>query len=93
MPKNMINKKVSIDKAISYIKDNTVLMYGGFGGVGTSPLLINEIVEKKVSNLTLIGNDAGFPTIGIGRVVSNGQAKKNDYYAYWIKSYCRPINE
>jgi len=73
---NIFGKIKGIDEAMTYIKDNTILMYGGFGGVGTSPLLINEIVKKNVKDLTLIGNDSGFPQIGIGRVICNGQAKK-----------------
>jgi acetate CoA/acetoacetate CoA-transferase alpha subunit len=73
---NIFGKIKSVDEAMDYINDKTVLMYGGFGGVGTSPLLINEIVKKNVKELTLIGNDAGFPQIGIGKVVCNRQAKK-----------------
>lgn len=66
----------SLAEASAYLKDGISLMYGGFGGVGSSPLLIDEIVKKNIRNLTLIGNDAGFPEVGIGRVVCNGQAKK-----------------
>ncbi len=73
---NVFGKIKEVDEAMTHINDHTVLMYGGFGGVGTSPLLINEIVKKNVKDLTLIGNDSGFPQIGIGRVICNGQAKK-----------------
>lgn len=52
------------------------LMFGGFGGVGTPPTLIDGILEKGVRNLTLIGNDTGFPHIGIGKLVSQGRAIK-----------------
>ncbi|MCM3652224.1 3-oxoacid CoA-transferase subunit A [Metabacillus litoralis] len=51
-------------------------MFGGFGGVGNPPTIINGMLEKGVKELTLIGNDAGFPTIGIGKLVSQGRAKK-----------------
>jgi acetate CoA/acetoacetate CoA-transferase alpha subunit len=51
-------------------------MFGGFGGVGNPPTLINEIIRKEIKELTLIGNDTGFPDIGIGRIVSRGMAKK-----------------
>lgn len=73
---NTFGKIKSLDEAMAYIKDETILMYGGFGGVGTSPLLIDEIVKKNVQKLTLIGNDSGFPQVGIGRVVCNGQVAK-----------------
>ncbi|MEH7251080.1 CoA transferase subunit A [Neobacillus niacini] len=52
------------------------LMFGGFGGVGTPPTLIDGILEKGVRNLTLIGNDTGFPHIGIGKLVSQERAIK-----------------
>ena len=51
-------------------------MFGGFGGVGTPPTLIDGILEKGVGNLTLIGNDTGFPHIGIGKLVSQERAIK-----------------
>lgn len=50
------------------------LMFGGFGGVGTPPSLIDAIIQKDLSHLTLIGNDTGFPDIGIGKIVSQGRA-------------------
>lgn len=69
-------KVCSIDEALSHIHDGITLMYGGFGGIGSPPTLIDAILEKGVKNLVLIGNDAGFPDIGIGRLVSNGRARK-----------------
>lgn len=66
-------KVCSIDEALAYIQDGITLMYGGFGGVGNPPTLINGILEKGVRDLHLIGNDAGFPTIGIGKLVSQGR--------------------
>ncbi|MCG7406839.1 CoA transferase subunit A [Paenibacillus sp. ACRRX] len=51
-------------------------MYGGFGGVGTPPTLVNGILEKGIRDLVVIGNDTGFPDIGIGRLVTAGRIKK-----------------
>jgi acetate CoA/acetoacetate CoA-transferase alpha subunit len=51
-------------------------MFGGFGGIGSPPSLIEGIVNKGVKDLTLIGNDAGFPTIGIGQLITNQRVKK-----------------
>lgn len=62
------NKVVSIEEALNAIHDETCLMYGGFGGVGNPPTLIQGILNKGVKGLHLIGNDAGFPDIGIGRL-------------------------
>lgn len=52
------------------------LMFGGFGGVGSPPTIIDEIIEKGVKDLTLIGNDTGFPHIGIGKLIRLERASK-----------------
>ncbi|MFB7140460.1 CoA transferase subunit A [Bacillus sp. AFS017336] len=53
-----------------------VLMFGGFGGIGNPPTLIQGILEKGFKNLTLIGNDTGFPDVGIGQLVTAKRVKK-----------------
>jgi acetate CoA/acetoacetate CoA-transferase alpha subunit len=77
--KQVITKKskiVTIEEALEHISDGCTLMYGGFGGVGTPPTLVQGILDKGVMELTLIGNDTGFPDIGIGRLVTAERAKK-----------------
>ncbi|AQS57139.1 CoA transferase subunit A [Novibacillus thermophilus] len=64
-----------IGEALDRIRDGCTLMYGGFGGVGTPPTLVDGILAKGVQDLVLIGNDAGFPDIGIGRLVSAGRVQ------------------
>lgn len=71
-----MNKITSLKDALAHIEDGTTLMYGGFGGIGNPPTIIQGILDRGVKDLTLIGNDAGFPDIGIGRLVSHGRAKK-----------------
>lgn len=61
---------------MDFFHDGMTLMFGGFGGVGSPPTLIEGILEKGVKDLTLIGNDTGFPHIGIGKIVSRGRASK-----------------
>ncbi len=74
--KKMKNKISTIKKALEPLRDGMVLMYGGFGGVGNPPSLIKSIVDSNVKDLVLIGNDASFPNIGIGRLVKEGRVKK-----------------
>ncbi|MGM1032679.1 MAG: CoA transferase subunit A [Bacillota bacterium] len=77
--KQVITKKskiVTMEEALEHISDGCTLMYGGFGGVGTPPTLVQGILDKGVKELTLIGNDTGFPDIGIGRLVTAKRAKK-----------------
>jgi acetate CoA/acetoacetate CoA-transferase alpha subunit len=73
---NTYKKITSIDEAVLSIKDGSTLMFGGFGGIGTPPTIVDWILNMNLSNLTLIGNDAGFPDIGIGKIVSQHRAKK-----------------
>ncbi|MET3290518.1 UNVERIFIED_CONTAM: acetate CoA/acetoacetate CoA-transferase alpha subunit [Brevibacillus sp. OAP136] len=71
----LFSKMVSLSEALETITDGTSLMYGGFGGIGSPADLIAEIMNKGVRDLALIGNDAGFPDAGIGRLITNGQVK------------------
>ncbi|MBS4215985.1 MULTISPECIES: CoA transferase subunit A [Neobacillus] len=73
---NPFGKIATLEKAMEFFHDGMTLMFGGFGGVGTPPGLIDGILEKGIRNLTLIGNDTGFPHIGIGKLVSQERAKK-----------------
>lgn len=65
----MRNKIVSVQEAVSHINDGTSIMIGGFLGCGTSEIMMDAIVEKGVKDLTIIGNDTGFETIGAGKLV------------------------
>jgi acetate CoA/acetoacetate CoA-transferase alpha subunit len=71
-----INKVTSIDKIISFFHNGMSLMFGGFGGVGSPPTLIDAIIENEVKDLMLIGNDTGFPHIGIGKLIRLERAAK-----------------
>lgn len=71
-----INKVTSIDRIISFFHNGMSLMFGGFGGIGSPPTLIDAIIEKQVKDLTLIGNDTGFPHIGIGKLIRLERASK-----------------
>ncbi|MBA2940671.1 CoA transferase subunit A [Paenibacillus sp. CGMCC 1.16610] len=76
MEKSELSKVKSLEEALHAINDGCTLMYGGFGGIGTPPTLIDGILSKGVKDLTIIGNDTGFPHIGIGRLVTAGRVKK-----------------
>lgn len=73
--KQTMSKVVSLDEALVHITDGTTLMFGGFGGVGNPPTIIDGILHKGVTDLDLIGNDSGFPDIGIGRLVTAERAR------------------
>ncbi|MBQ4049310.1 MAG: CoA transferase subunit A [Clostridia bacterium] len=72
----MKNKLISIDKALDLIKDGDTVMYGGFIGVGTPETIVDGIVERKIGNLTIIGNDTGKPGKGVSKLVAARLVKK-----------------
>ncbi|GAA0124900.1 acetate CoA-transferase subunit alpha [Clostridium sp. ATCC 25772] len=71
-----MNKIVTIEEAISHIKDGMTVMIGGFLAAGTPEKLVDKLVEKGVKDLTIIANDTGYPDKGIGKLIVNKQAKK-----------------
>ena len=71
---NTFDKLKEIEEVISLFHDDMTLMFGGFGD-RIPPSLIQAILEKGVTNLNLIGNDTGFPDVGIGRLVTNERVK------------------
>lgn len=71
-----MNKVVSREKIVDCFLEGQVIMIGGFLAVGTPEKLVDIIVDKKVQDLTVIGNDTAFPGKGIGKLVVNKQVKK-----------------
>ncbi|MFD2131988.1 CoA transferase subunit A [Pseudogracilibacillus auburnensis] len=71
-----MTKVKAVHDAVSRIENGTTVMYGGFGGIGNPPTIIKTILEKGIRDLTLIGNDAGFPHVGIGQLITEKRAKK-----------------
>ncbi|WEF13270.1 acetate CoA-transferase subunit alpha [Pectobacterium actinidiae] len=72
----MNNKVIDASHFRSYLFDGMTIMFGGFMGVGTPKLLVDEIIKSGVSDLTLIGNDTGFIDTGVGPLIVSGQVKK-----------------
>lgn len=71
-----MNKLISIDEAVSMIKDGMTIMVGGFLGVKNPFRIVDAIIEKGVKDITLIANDTSFPEVGIGKLIVNKQVKK-----------------
>jgi len=55
--------------------DGATLLFGGFGSIGTPPLLIDALVAAGFRRLRIIGNDAGYPSHGVGRLIRAGQVE------------------
>jgi acetate CoA/acetoacetate CoA-transferase alpha subunit len=71
-----LNKIRSYEEIQPLFFHGLCLMFGGFGGVGSPPSLINCILEWGIRDLTIIGNDTGFPHIGIGQLIADNRVKK-----------------
>ncbi len=71
-----MNKWIDKKTFISLLKDGQSIMFGGFLACGTPEVLVDWILESGVKDLILIGNDAGWPTKGVGRLIANNQVKK-----------------
>ncbi|MFS0554236.1 CoA transferase subunit A [Brevibacillus sp. 179-C9.3 HS] len=72
----MLSKLVTHEQAVEHVLDGTRLMYGGFGTIGSPAHLIDAILHKGVQNLTLIGIDAGYPQVAIGKLISHGRVRQ-----------------
>lgn len=69
-------KIIGKEQVLEHLQDGMSVMIGGFLACGTPEGLIDLLIEKGVKDLTVIGNDTGFPDKGIGRLIVNRQAKK-----------------
>ncbi len=71
-----MGKQVSVVEALERVKSGMSVMIGGFLAVGTPETLIDGLLQAETLDLTVIGNDTGFPDKGIGRLVVEGRCRK-----------------
>ncbi len=71
-----MHKIITANEAAKKIESGMTIMIGGFLGVGAPDVLIEEIINNKVTDLTIICNDTSFPDQNIGKLVVNGMVKK-----------------
>ncbi len=62
--------------ALHDVQDGSIIMLGGFGLCGIPENSIAALVEKGVSNLTCISNNAGVDDFGLGLLLKTRQIKK-----------------
>ena len=62
--------------AVKDIKDNAVIMLGGFGLCGIPENCIAALVKQGTKGLTCISNNAGVDDFGIGLLLQQKQVKK-----------------
>ena len=69
----MKQKLVSMEEAISHIKDGMTIHVGGFLACGTPESIVTALVEKGVKDLTIVCNDTAFVDKGVGRLIVNNK--------------------
>lgn len=69
-------KFCTAQEAIACIGNGMTVMIGGFLNVGTPEGLVQALVEKGASQLTLISNDTGIPGKGIGTLQDHHRLAK-----------------
>lgn len=73
----MINKTVkNAQEAVADIPSNSMLMMGGFGLCGIPENCIKALLEKAISGLTIVSNNAGVDDFGIGLLLQKRMVKK-----------------
>jgi len=71
-----MSKVITMQEALSYIKDGSTIMIAGFGAVGTPMGIVNAILEAGIKDLTIISNDTGWEDRGLGILVTARRVKK-----------------
>ncbi|SCY65923.1 CoA transferase subunit A [Desulfoluna spongiiphila] len=69
-----MNKITTMKDAVARIESGMTVMIGGFMTVGTPEALVDAVVEKGVTDLTVVCNDAGVPGKGAGKLIRNDMA-------------------
>ncbi|MDS9469997.1 3-oxoacid CoA-transferase subunit A [Paracoccus sp. MBLB3053] len=64
------------EAAAEMIEPGSVLLVGGFMGVGSPHRLIEAIRARGPGDLTIVCNDLATPEKGIGRLVASGQVRR-----------------
>ncbi|MFA5850831.1 MAG: CoA transferase subunit A [Bacteroidales bacterium] len=71
-----MNKIISMDDAVSKVKDGMTLMVGGFLTSGGPNTIMDALMLSGVKNLTIICNDGAYPDKGMGKLIANRQVVK-----------------
>ena len=71
-----MDKVITMQQALSHIRDGCTIMIGGFGAVGTPMGIVNAILAAGIKDLTIISNDTAWEDRGLGILVTARRVKK-----------------
>uniref|UniRef100_A0A915KRV1 3-oxoacid CoA-transferase n=1 Tax=Romanomermis culicivorax TaxID=13658 RepID=A0A915KRV1_ROMCU len=63
-------------EAVKDIPHGAKVFIGGFGSCGVPESLINGLIQKNSKNLTVVSNNAGTDTYGVGLLLKNRQIRR-----------------
>lgn len=73
----MIDKEVqSMQAGLADVFDGATIMIGGFGTAGIPNELIEALIERGCSNLTVVNNNAGNGEAGVAALLAAGRVRK-----------------
>lgn len=73
----MIDKIINdVGEAVKDVKSGSLLMVGGFGDAGVPDHLCEAVYSMNLRDLTIVSNNAGRDSFGIGSMIVNGQVKR-----------------
>ena len=73
---NTMSKFITLEEAMSKIKDGMTIMIGGFLANGSANRIIDALAQSDIKDLTVITNDTAYPDKGIGQLLNKKQIKK-----------------
>jgi acyl CoA:acetate/3-ketoacid CoA transferase alpha subunit len=73
---NLFSKLTTIENAVTPIQNNCLLLAGGFGINGVPQSIINELKTQNKTGLTIVSNNAGVDSYGVGILIKSKQVRK-----------------
>ena len=68
-----MNKRISLETALSMIHDGMTIMVGGFLSHGGANEILEALSESSVKDLTIIVNDTSYSNKGVGKLFAAGK--------------------
>ena len=72
----IVKRMISLEAAVADVKDGSTVMIGGFGGAGSPTELIDALISRGASDLTVISNNAGTGDTGLAALLKCGLVRK-----------------
>jgi 3-oxoadipate CoA-transferase alpha subunit len=66
----------SVAEALEGLRDGATVMVGGFGEVGQPDALVDGVIDRGTTDLTLVSNNAGFRGLGVAKLIDLGRVRK-----------------